>query len=313
MFNALLIGCGNIGALYDLETDQITTHAKAYAVNPDFKLTVFDTNKELELKVANTYHADTITALTPEHLASFDCVSICSPTATHAELLSGAIHARVPVIICEKPVSNDVEELLILKSKYKEGQSNVIVNYFRRFQPAFADLKNRVRQILQNEQLTNVAIRYQRGFINNASHAFDLIQFLTDKPLLLSQVQTTLPIYDHFPGDPTLTLTGIWGNTALVVHGLGNVQFSHFEIDLYFETHKILINNAGKTIHVFQAPLKGRFLQPLTQIEMKSECISNYMEPVIKQAGDLLKGVKQKDNFIESVSLNQQMLSFIYN
>ncbi len=29
MFNALLIGCGNIGALYDLETDQVTTHAKA--------------------------------------------------------------------------------------------------------------------------------------------------------------------------------------------------------------------------------------------------------------------------------------------
>jgi hypothetical protein len=74
-----------------------------------------------------------------------------------------------------------------------------------------------------------------------------------------------------------------------------------------------LINNAGKTIHIFQAPLKGRFLQPLTQIEMKSECISNYMEPVIKQAGDLLRGIKQKDNFIESVNLNQQMLSFIYN
>ena len=312
MFNALLIGCGNIGALYDLETDQITTHAKAYAVNSDFKLTVFDTNKELELKVANTYNADTITALTPEHLTSFDCVSICSPTATHAELLSGAIHAKVPVIICEKPVSNDVEELLILKSKYKEGQSNVIVNYFRRFQPAFADLKNKVLKVLQNEQLTNVSIRYQRGFINNASHAFDLIQFLTDKPLLLNQVHTTHQIYDHFTGDPTLTLTGIWENATLVVHGLGNVRFSHFEIDLHFETYKILISNAGKTIEIFQAPFMGIFLQPLKQIEMKSECISNYMEPVIKQAGDILKGVKLNDNFIESVNLNHQMLSFIY-
>lgn len=311
MFNALVIGCGNIGALYDLNTDQITTHAKAYAVNPDFKLTVFDTNKELKLKIAHTYHADTITALTPEHLTSFDCVSICSPTATHAELLSVAIHAKVPVIICEKPVSNNVEELLILKSKYKEGYSQVIVNYFRRFQPAFADLKNKVLKLLQNEQLTNVAIRYQRGFINNASHAFDLIQFLTGKPLLLNQVQTTPQIYDHFPDDPTLTLTGIWEKATLVVHGLGNVRFSHFEIDLHFETHKILIKNAGKTIEIFQAPFMGRFLQPLKQIEMKSECISNYMEPVIKQAGDLLKGVKLNDNFNESVKLNQQMLSLI--
>jgi predicted dehydrogenase len=313
MFNALVIGCGNIGALYDLDTDQIITHAKAYAVNPDFKLTVFDTNKELELKIANTYHADTITAITLEHLNAFDCVSICSPTATHAELLCGAIQAKVPVIICEKPVSNDAEELFILKAKYKEGHSNIIVNYFRRFQPSFAELRNKVLQLLQNEQLTNVAIRYQRGFINNASHAFDLIQFLTDKPFSLNQVQKKTPIYDHFTDDPTLTLTGIWGNASLVVQGLGNIQFSHFEIDLYFESHKILINNAGKTIQIFQAPPKDRFLLPLTQIEMKSECISNYMEPVIKQAGDLLKGVKQKDNFIESVNLNQLMLNYIQN
>ena len=313
MFNALLIGCGNIGALYDLEMDQLTTHAKAYARNSDFNLTVFDIDKELEEKVAKTYHADSIRELKIDHLASFDCISICSPTSTHAAILTDAIHAKVPVIICEKPVSNVIGELSTLESAYREGQSKVIVNYFRRFQPAFAELKEKVRQLLQTEKLTNVAIRYQRGFINNASHAFDLIQYLTDKPILLDQAYTTHQVNDHFPDDPTLTLTGIWDNTSLVLQGLGNVQFSHFEIDLYFKTYKIMIINAGKDILTFQAAGNGRFLQPLIQIGRKSDCISNYMEPVIRQAADILKGKILEDNFLDSVKLNRQMLNFVLN
>ena len=50
MFKALLIGCGNIGALYDFDNTQILTHAKGYALHPAFELTVFDINKELEIR-----------------------------------------------------------------------------------------------------------------------------------------------------------------------------------------------------------------------------------------------------------------------
>lgn len=313
MYQALLIGCGNIGAGYDLDTNQVITHAKAYSQHPDFNLTVFDPNKELESKIASFYNAKTIQQTEESTLKQFDCISICSPTDTHASLLSMALNIKIPVIICEKPVSNKPEELNKLETCYNNGVSKVIVNYIRRFQPAYINLRKNIGQILEKEKLTNVAIRYQRGFINNASHAFDLLQFLFDKSVALEHIQESNRINDHFPNDPTLTLTALWENAGFNVMGLTNVHFSHFEIDLYFHQHKIMISDAGKTIRICEAPENGTFLQPLSEKNVQHGCIENYMKPVVEHAAFLLKGSFTTDNFLESVKLNQQMLNYIHN
>jgi predicted dehydrogenase len=313
MYRALIIGCGNIGALYDIDNDQVLTHAKAYAQHPAFSLTVFDPDKTLQARIAAKYNALTMQEPDEVTMKQFDCVSICSPTTTHAMWLKSAMQANVKVILCEKPVSNQSEELAELEAVYKTGHSAIMVNYIRRFQPAYLNLKNTITQLLQQEPLTNISIRYQRGFINNASHAFDLLQFLFDKPVALQQVHTSHVVNDHSPHDPTLTLTALWGNAGFNAHGLANVQFAHFEIDLYFGLHKIMITDAGKTIITLEAPLKGSFLQPLVQKEIQHGCIANYMEHVIAHAAGLLEGKITKDNFLESVNLNQQMLNYIQN
>lgn len=313
MYKALLVGCGNIGALYDFENDHVLTHAKAYALHPDFTLTVFDINKELEARVANRYRAQTIHTPIHEAISQFDCVSICSPTDTHAFFLTEAMKANIPVIICEKPISNKTRELASLEVTYQQQHSKVIVNYIRRFQPVYAELKRSISKILEHERLTNIAIRYQRGFINNASHAFDLIQFLFDQPISLTQVQITHSVNDHFLNDPTLSLHGMWGTTNFIVHGLVNIQFSHFEIDLYFSSQKIMITDAGRTIIRMEAPVIGSFLQAPIQKESHYNCLNNYMENVISYAAGLLYGTNTKDNFLDSVKLNQQMLTFIQN
>jgi predicted dehydrogenase len=313
MYNALLIGCGNIGALYDLDNDQVLTHAKAYNQHSAFVLTVFDSDKILEARIAAKYNASIINELNEGTLGQFDCVSICSPTNTHAVWLKMAMQANVKVILCEKPVSNQSTELTELKDLYHRCHSAVVVNYFRRFQPSYQNLKKTIAQLLHQEKLTNVAIRYQRGFINNASHAFDLLQFLFDKPMNLENVQISNPVNDHFPNDPTLTLTALWGNAGFNAFGLAKVQFAYFEIDLYFGLNKILISDAGKTIIALEAQLNGNFLQPLVQKEIHHECTANYMEHVITHAAEILKGKISNDNFLESLILNQQMLKFIQN
>jgi predicted dehydrogenase len=311
MFKALLIGCGNIGALYDLETQDVLTHAKAYAQHPGFSLTVFDPNKELETRIAITYHATIAQPIDEVYLKQFHCVSICSPTQTHVAWLHMAIQAGVPVVICEKPVSNNSEELTALAASYQEGNTKILVNYIRRFQPAFIALKQIISEWMEQETLTNVAIRYQRGFINNASHAFDLLQFLLNKLINLEHVKISHAIYDHFLHDPTLTLTATWGQAGFNAMGLTNVKFSNFEIDLYFHIYKILITDAGKTIRILEAPVKGTYLQPLAEKELWQNCIADYMKPVIQHAFSLLEGSSTADNFQQSVTLNQQMLKYL--
>jgi predicted dehydrogenase len=261
MYQALLIGCGNIGALYDLENQDVLTHAKAYTQHPGFSLTVFDPDKELETRIANAHKAAIAQPIEEAYLKQFHCVSVCSPTQTHASWLHLAIQASVPIVICEKPVSNNSEELTALAASHMRGNTKILVNYIRRFQPAYMALKQNISDWLQQETLTNVAIRYQRGFINNASHAFDLLQFLFNKSINLEQVQISHAINDHFPHDPTLTLTSTWDQAGFNAMGLTNVQFSHFEIDLYFHTRKIMITDAGKTIRILEAPVIETFLQ----------------------------------------------------
>ena len=49
MVKALIIGCGNIGGLYDIDNNKIETHAKAISINNWIKkVDVFDTNIELQ-------------------------------------------------------------------------------------------------------------------------------------------------------------------------------------------------------------------------------------------------------------------------
>ena len=55
MYKALVIGCGNIGALYDLESNKVLTHVKALTNHPGFEVTIFDTDSEL----ANKFRVNT--------------------------------------------------------------------------------------------------------------------------------------------------------------------------------------------------------------------------------------------------------------
>jgi predicted dehydrogenase len=309
LFKSLLIGCGNIGALYDFENDSVSTHAKAYHNHPDFQFSVYDINKGLAKKVAEKYNAEQIDDIDQCDLSGFDCISICSPTDTHVDLLKRAIDLEVKLIICEKPITNKATEIDELVSLYKNSKSKILINYFRRFVPAYIDLKNDIAEIAKSDVLTNISIRYQRGFLNNCSHALDLINFLLNNELNLTNIMVNNVSTDHFITDPTISLTCYYNGTYLNILGLSKVEFSHFEIDLYFKYHKIEMNNAGQNIKLYSAKRFSDNLQPLKQRYAKENCIQNYMSHVLLTAHKILTAKQLTDNFIESLNLNGTMLS----
>ncbi len=310
MYKALVIGCGKIGAGYDFDNEQILTHAKALSLNKKFSLTVYDTDSELAAKIKKRYSSEAIEEINVDYLSKFDCVSICSPTSTHYKYLSEAIDAKVKVIICEKPVSSNPEELPELVKMYNSGSSKIMVNYTRRFQPAYSELKNIITDLLKEEQLTNISIRYQRGFINNCSHAADLIEFLTGKKFELTNVSKNNLVTDHFENDPTLSLMANLENVNVNVLGLSNVLFPYFDIDLYFNSTKIEIKELGRTIEILKA--EERFTV-LGSKKIFRDCMKDNMVNVISKAEELLNDKNTQDNFIGSVELNQRMLNYLNN
>jgi predicted dehydrogenase len=313
MLKALVIGCGNIGAWYDYNNDQVLTHAKAYFLDPRFSLSIFDINKTIVENISARYHCEVLGVIDAMSLKAFDCISICTPTNTHSHFLKMAIDAGVKAIVCEKPISNDLGELEFVASAYRNGKSKIIVNYIRRFQPAFIELKKFISKLITEEKVTNIDIRYQRGFINNCSHAFDTIEFLMDCQMNLEEIKYNNVVFDQFNNDPTLSLQAIWNKTNVSIIGLSNICFSHFEFDIYFEYHKVCIKNAGQIVEIYKAEKAEKFFQPLNIQDQytRNQCLKDYMKNVVDCVYQLSSQKDQKDNFLQSINLNQRMLNYL--
>ena len=148
---ALLIGCGGIGAMYDLETEGIHTHAKALkALAIDFD--VYDTDTELAKKIAAVYSVKYLDRFKEDDLTNYTSVHICAPNEFHFFYLDACLKKNVPKIICEKPITLKMAELLELEEKYRVSSSQVFVNYIRRFLPDFIFLKELITPHLNHIQ-----------------------------------------------------------------------------------------------------------------------------------------------------------------
>ena len=315
MYKVLVIGCGNIGAQYDINNNEIQTHVKAWQLNELTTLSVFDIDQILATKVADHYQCEIVNNINIDTLSKFDIVSICTPTFTHFKIVCDALKAGVKTIICEKPISSSIEEMIQLKEIYSSSHSKILVNYMRRFQPDFLKLKSFIQSDLDGDKLTNISIRYQRGFVNNCSHAMDLLEFLLNEEIVLDNIKIHNNVFDQFDNDATLSLMALWDNVNLNILGLGNVLFSHFEIDLYFEKHKILIKDAGNIIEIYKSNGKSTILLPLKFQEnlSKEDCLKDYMIPVTNYAIELIEKSELEDNFINSINLNIKMLNYKNN
>lgn len=313
MYSVLLIGCGKIGALYDFGSDEVQTHAKAFSLHGNFRLTLYDRDESLARKVAERYSACVIQNIDTADFSKFDCVIISSPTPSHAKFLERAFQEKVRLVVCEKPLSLQTEDIDRLILSYKSAATRVIVNYFRRFLPAYKELASQVTDISQSQQLTNIVIRYQRGFINNCSHAIDLLQYLLGRIIPLHQISIHNEQFDHFIDDPTLSLQGFYENASVSITGLTGIEFSFFEVDIFFENTGILIRKGGDIVSVFTKPAvsEGRTRISLPKDINMEGCIKDYMKPIPKLVFAFLEGTILEDNFLEAAHMNKQLLQYI--
>lgn len=311
MANALLIGCGNIGARYDLDDpEKIWTHAKAFSKSDGIRFTVTDSDNDLATKIGRHYNAAVIPLDNDLDLSGFDLVSIATPTQTHFSYIKQAIKHNVKVVICEKPVAAKLEELQAIEALYHSGSTKVIVNYMRRFQPAYHELKKYLESDLID--CRGISIKYQRGFLNNGSHAFDLIEYLFQTEIDFSRFNAGNAFYDAFPFDPTITGCCSLNEIPVTMLGIASASYAIFEIELFFPSHKIVICHSGDEIRFYKAD--PRFGNLAEDVQMrKTGILSRYMLPVMNKALKCLENPNEPDNVLNSIALNKKMLHVITN
>ena len=301
MVKALIIGCGNIGGLYDLENDNVQTHAKAISKNKWIeKVDVFDLDVELQKKISHKYGFNGLDLNEKINFKNYNIVCINTPTDTHFQYLKLCLESNVRLIVCEKPISNSIVELDEIMSLYNSSESKVIVNYFRRFLTSYLHLKNKINSI--KKELIEIDVKYYKGFLNNCGHAFDTIEFLTETNLTPTNIKVLKKEYDFFDNDPTITANFLSKNIKFNVQGI-DLKYKTFEILFKFENQKILLEDSGNKIKIFK--------NDVLNFE-SDDLIKNYMTDVYNEIKNIYFDNQLRDNFNISIMLNKkQILNFI--
>jgi myo-inositol 2-dehydrogenase/D-chiro-inositol 1-dehydrogenase len=146
MVRFALFGCGRIGRV----------HADSIAVHPRAELAWVCDPMELPAReLADRYGAvagsDVDAVLADPRV---DAVVVASPTPTHVDLLARAV-ASGKAVLCEKPIDLDLARVDECWQRIAGVEHTVMVGFNRRFDPTFADIRQRVAagEIGQLEQL----------------------------------------------------------------------------------------------------------------------------------------------------------------
>ena len=182
----LVIGLGQIGMGYDLDHDPtvaVYSHARAISLHPDFELAGAVDSSPLQRSIFQKHYVrpafDNISAAMRQLLASV--VIIASPSETHAAVLDEVLsQAKPKIILCEKPLAYDLTEAREMVDACDRAGIKLYVNYMRRADPGVIEVKRRIEKNEISMPIKGV-VWYSKGFLNNGSHFFNLLEFVTNK------------------------------------------------------------------------------------------------------------------------------------
>ena len=143
-FKAAVFGLGKIGQGYDYDKINLAiTHASGYNSHSKFELVAgVDIDKNKRLAFESKFKKPTFlnTTALMENLKP-DVVSIAVPTEFHFKIHKEVIKYKPRAIICEKPLSNNLETAKLMVKNSKKNHSSLLINYQKRFDPAVKELK----------------------------------------------------------------------------------------------------------------------------------------------------------------------------
>jgi len=135
MLRFVLFGAGRIGRV----------HAASLARHPRTELAVVHDPVEASAREVAALYSATAARDADAILGDpgIDAVIIASPTPTHVDLLTACARAG-KAVLCEKPIDLDLARVDACWTDIKGLNATVMVGFNRRFDPSFAEIRNRV-------------------------------------------------------------------------------------------------------------------------------------------------------------------------
>jgi predicted dehydrogenase len=217
-------------------------------LHKDFNLRyAIDINKNLFPKVRNLFpDVECFTEWTRiADATDIDILVISLPTEMHYRCLRDfENNLNIKIYFIEKPLFSTQDEYHAISDNMRD---KIIVNYIRRFDPAFTLLKHKIKKNVYRMPL-KVICKYTKGLKNNGIHCIDLINYLFCNPAIL-EVKVLDRIIDYQEKDPTFDLF-IKMKTKDAIFpvyfiGLNENNYSIFEMELLFENKRVELDDSA--------------------------------------------------------------------
>jgi predicted dehydrogenase len=247
MVNVLIVGAGRISSQYDEPQDAaVLTHAHAIKRDKRFNLLGFyDPDSVKAQQAAEKWDAKSFSSL--KSVDHADVVVVTSPDTFHLESVREVLQLRPRLIFLEKPIAAtcaDAKEIIALTK-----DCPVLVNFSRRFCLEFQALARQIESQLFGAFQMGSGY-YGKGFVHNGSHMLDLLKLLIGN---LKNVVQVGEIHDFYPSDPTRTMQmQFCSGGTFFMQGLSCAEYTHFELDLFFQKARIRIVNSGRQIEIYR-------------------------------------------------------------
>ena len=184
-YNAVVIGCGRIGAEEWNYQNGIrpATHAAAYWNHPGISLVGLCDNNSRKLKKVGRFFPDTPLYLSPKKMLEEtkpDIVSIATNPDTHYKFVKMAANSGAKAIICEKPISDSLAKSESMVKICKSKGCLLFIGHLRHFDPLIKKWQEKVRNGSLGS-ISQINCLYYNGFLNNGTHVIDILRwFLGD-------------------------------------------------------------------------------------------------------------------------------------
>lgn len=170
-----------------------------------------------------------------------DFVVICSNTEHHLSNLKEVIEFINPrFLVCEKPLGSSSKETEQIVSLCKERDIKLFIPYFRRFMPAFQEVKEAVNKKIYGE-IEEILVLYGQNLRINGCHFVNLADFLVGN-LDVNSIE----IIEESHSDPSWTMRNENGILLRFISLSTTPRMG--EIKIVFQHGVVQISNGGSRI-----------------------------------------------------------------
>jgi predicted dehydrogenase len=265
MYRVAIVGCGKIAGLLDNKVSDVVTnnHAFAFQKNKKFELVgCVDTDESIVRKFAKKYAIPNSATSIGAILESVKphVVSITTPDSAHYDNVRQILESNSSLpelILIEKPVCSNVEELESLIELSTRAGIPIVVNHSRRFHPVY----RAIRQLYLESRfghILSIDATYYGGWCHNGIHLVDTIRFLFDQEIHDSVILESIPSADLI--DPTITIRASLGskNVPIWFRGWSDQYYQVFDLEFRFTGGRIRMVNFEQQISWEKCSINSR-------------------------------------------------------